>query len=105
MIDGEVWLRSEGAEALILPDAGCRLGSLRVRGLELLRTEGERPAEWGSYPMVPWVGRMGGARFEFDGAIHEFPADAARTRCTGSAIAARGSRSRGTPGRRSSSSR
>ncbi|WP_406288073.1 aldose 1-epimerase [Embleya sp. NBC_00896] len=76
MIDGEVWLRSEGAEALILPAAGCRLGSLRAHGLELLRTGGEHPAEWGSYPMAPWVGRMGGARFEFDGSVHEFPADA-----------------------------
>ncbi|MFE5330633.1 aldose 1-epimerase [Embleya sp. NPDC056575] len=76
MIDGEVWLRSEGVEARILPDAGCRLGSLRAHGLELLRTRGERPEEWGSYPMVPWVGRMGGARFEFAGAVHAFPADA-----------------------------
>jgi len=60
----------------ILPEFGCRLGSLRAYGLELLRTEGDSPIAWGGYPMVPWAGRMGGARFEHDGVTHEFPADA-----------------------------
>jgi aldose 1-epimerase len=77
MIDGEVWLRSEGAEALILPGAGCRLGSLRAHGLELLRTEGTGDADWGSYPMVPWAGRMGGARFTHAGIEYMFEADSA----------------------------
>ena len=74
---GEVRLRSEGVEASILPESGCRLASLRAYGLELLRTEGDSPMGWGSYPMVPWAGRMGGARFEHDGTMYEFPADAA----------------------------
>ncbi len=81
---GGVWLRSAGAEALILPGSGCRLGSLRAHGLELLRTSAESVGEsvgqsaidWGSYPMVPWVGRMGEARFSFEGREYAVPADA-----------------------------
>src|SRR3954451_10966660 len=75
-VGGGVRLRSEGVEALILPALGCRLGSLRAHGLELLRTSADSDLDWGSYPMVPWAGRMGGARLSHDGNEHVFPADA-----------------------------
>ncbi|MYW06192.1 aldose 1-epimerase [Streptomyces sp. SID3343] len=70
-------MRSEGVDALILPGQGCRLGSLRAHGLELLRTSAPAATDWGSYPMVPWAGRMGGARLSHGRREHVFPADAA----------------------------
>jgi aldose 1-epimerase len=76
-VGGAVRLRSEGVEALILPGQGCRLGSLRAHGLELLRTWAPSATDWGSYPMVPWAGRMGGARLSYAGSEYAFVADAA----------------------------
>jgi aldose 1-epimerase len=49
--------------------AGGRLSSLRIDGLELLeqRTTDNHPFGWGSYPMVPWAGRIRNGTFSFDG--------------------------------------
>jgi len=62
-------------EAAITVDlaAGARLASLRVGGLELLRTRGEIPIHWGCYPMAPWTGRMRHGRFSFDGETYQMP--------------------------------
>ncbi|MET9429145.1 aldose 1-epimerase [Streptomyces sp. NPDC003036] len=47
------------AELTVRPDNGCRIESLRIAGTELLR-QGER---YGSFPMVPWCGRVANGRF------------------------------------------
>ena len=52
---------------------GGRLASLVVDGLELLVTEGEKPTRWGSFPMVPWAGRLPFGLLRFDGEEHTFP--------------------------------
>lgn len=56
-----------------LDTAGGRLGSLIVDGLELLVTDGERPTRWGSFPMVPWCGRLAYGQLTLDEVTYEFP--------------------------------
>ena len=51
---------------------GGRLASLVIRGRERLiarpRVDADLPAiSWGSFPMVPWVGRMRAGRLEWNG--------------------------------------
>ncbi|WP_069813844.1 aldose epimerase family protein [Streptomyces sp. TP-A0874] len=69
--EAEIRLSSGDAEVLVLPELGCRIGSLRVGGAELLR----QGAEYGSFPMVPWCGRTGQARFRDGGTVHQLPAN------------------------------
>lgn len=52
---------------------GGRWSSLRVGGLEVFVTEGERPTRWGSFPMIPWCGRLRDGQLSFDGRVHDFP--------------------------------
>ena len=52
---------------------GAWLRSLCVGGRELLVADTGTPLLYGCYPMVPWVGRLGEGRFEFDGAAHRMP--------------------------------
>ena len=66
-------IQSSRATALIQPEAGGRLASLVVDGMEVLVTEGEKITRWGSFPMAPWAGRLGFGRLYFDGALHNFP--------------------------------
>ncbi|AEW95685.1 MULTISPECIES: aldose epimerase family protein [Streptomycetaceae] len=68
-----VVLTAGEAEAVVLPENGCRIGSLRIAGTELLR----QGARYGSFPMVPWCGRTGYGRFRNGGVVHELPANAA----------------------------
>lgn len=65
-------LTSARATATIQPDGG-RLASLIVDDMELLVTEGEKITRWGSFPMVPWAGRLGFGRLYFDERTYEFP--------------------------------
>ena len=65
-------LRAGDASIAVSHDGG-RLASLRVGDLELLVTEGDKPSRWGSFPMVPWCGRLAGGRLTLDGASHDFP--------------------------------
>jgi aldose 1-epimerase len=53
--------------------AGGRLRSLVVDQLELLVTEGAKPSRFGSFPMVPWCGRLAHGRLVFEGRAHDFP--------------------------------
>jgi aldose 1-epimerase len=58
----------------IHPEHGGRIGQITVAGVDLLiddRTPG--PIHWGCYPMVPWAGRVGVGRFEFDGIAVQLP--------------------------------
>jgi aldose 1-epimerase len=64
-----ITLTAGDAEVTVRPDNGCRVQSLKVRGVELLR-QGER---YGCFPMVPWCGRLGNGRF-LDGArVQQMP--------------------------------
>jgi aldose 1-epimerase len=55
----------------IEPERGCRLSSLRVSDMELLR-QGER---YGSFVMVPWCGRTDHGRFRSGGELYQLPVD------------------------------
>lgn len=60
----EVVLRDAEIELTVLPGLGARLHSLRVRGVELLRSPGDAaehgrdPFFWGGYVMAPWCNRL-----------------------------------------------
>ncbi|MET9697022.1 aldose 1-epimerase [Streptomyces sp. NPDC006529] len=64
-------LSAGGAELTVDQKNGCRISSLRVDGLELLR-QGD---DFGSFPMVPWCGRLGEGRFRDGGVLHQMPLD------------------------------
>ncbi|MFM8002690.1 MAG: aldose epimerase [Actinomycetota bacterium] len=54
------------------PTNGGRLASLIAFGRELLivKNSETNPQRWGSYPMVPYAGRVREGRFSFDGIDH-----------------------------------
>ena len=60
---------------MVEPDRGGRIASLTVGGLELLCAEDADPMRWGSYPMVPYAGRVRRGRFDFAGRTHTLPID------------------------------
>ncbi|MFF4603581.1 aldose 1-epimerase [Streptomyces sp. NPDC001339] len=60
------------AELTVEPENGCRIGSLRIGGTEVLR-QGER---YGCFPMVPWCGRIEHGRFRNGGTVHRMPVNA-----------------------------
>lgn len=59
------------------PDDGGRVTQITVDGVALLigRDEAHErsPLAWGSYPMVPWAGRIRRGHFRFDGQDYELP--------------------------------
>ncbi len=61
----------------IAPDDGGRVAQITADGVALLIGQDEAhepsPLAWGSYPMVPWAGRIRRGRFRFDGDDHELP--------------------------------
>lgn len=62
----------------VAPDEGGRIAQIAVDGVELLIGRGEGPdptsaLAWGSYPMVPWAGRIRRGRFAFDGVEYSLP--------------------------------
>ncbi|MEZ5343546.1 MAG: hypothetical protein R2706_19550 [Acidimicrobiales bacterium] len=52
---------------------GGRLAKLSVAGLDMLVPEAEKPTRWGSFPMIPWCGRLPFGALHFDGADYTFP--------------------------------
>jgi aldose 1-epimerase len=81
-----VLLTAGDAEVTVLPGEGCRLGSLRIGGTELLRTARDQAAQdliargegvfaYGSFPMVPWAGRVDHGRWNNAQVSHELPID------------------------------
>ncbi|MFJ6211833.1 aldose 1-epimerase [Streptomyces sp. NPDC092296] len=78
--ESAVRLTAGDAEATVLPAAGCRLASLRIGGLELLRPAPAEPAGlsdrlfgWGSFPMVPWAGRVDRGVLDNGPVRHQLP--------------------------------
>jgi aldose 1-epimerase len=76
-----VLLSAGEAEVTVEPGDGCRVGSLRLGGVELLRTAGDAAAQpgdvfgYGSFPMVPWAGRVDHGRWRNAQVSHELPID------------------------------
>ncbi|MEF3118082.1 aldose 1-epimerase [Streptomyces chrestomyceticus] len=66
---GQVRLAAGDTELTVDPANGCRLASLRIGGTELLR----QGAKYGSFPMVPWCGRIEHGRFRNGGELHRMP--------------------------------
>ncbi|MGW0553690.1 aldose epimerase family protein [Streptomyces sp. NPDC002926] len=62
-------LAAGDVELTVHPQNGCRVASLRIGGTEVLR-QGER---YGSFPMVPWCGRVGNGRFSNGDVRHQLP--------------------------------
>jgi len=67
-------LSAPGVEAVVDLEAGGRLASLVIDGRELLRTAGDGPLSWGSFPMAPYAGRIRDATFTFGGRRRRLPA-------------------------------
>ncbi|TVL92534.1 aldose 1-epimerase [Streptomyces sp. SAJ15] len=67
-----VRLTAGDAELTVLPDHGCRVGSLRIGGVEVLR----QGAKFGAFPMVPWCGRVELGQFRNGGERHQLPVNA-----------------------------
>ncbi len=65
-------LHSARASAVIDLNGG-RLASLIIDGFEIMITEGDRPTRWGSFPMIPWCGRLDRGRFTFEGVEYHMP--------------------------------
>jgi len=62
---GRLVLEALDARLEVSPIPGGRISSLIVRGNELLVTEGSGSMLWGSFPMVPFAGRIRDGRFRF----------------------------------------
>ncbi len=67
-------LTAPGVEAVVDLVAGGRLASLVIEGRELLKTAGDGPLAWGSYPMAPYAGRVRDATLTFGGRDWPLPA-------------------------------
>ncbi|MFC1410143.1 aldose 1-epimerase [Streptacidiphilus sp. N1-12] len=76
-----VRLGAGDVELTVLPGDGCRVGSLRIGGTELLRTaeqpsaQGQGVFAYGSFPMVPWAGRVELGRWSNGQVRHQLPVD------------------------------
>jgi aldose 1-epimerase len=68
-------LRAGEASCTVSPDDGGRVASLSVGGVDLIVRHDPLlpPAGWGSYPMVPWAGRVRRGAFSFDGVDYHLP--------------------------------
>jgi aldose 1-epimerase len=72
-----VVIRDGDLEITVDSAVGARLSSLRLGGLELLRTVEQltkpAPVFYGSYPMAPFAGRIGHGKLEFQGSTYQLP--------------------------------
>ena len=77
-----ITLQAGMAQLDLAPEAGGRIASLTVHGLELLVTEQQAtdalgaapgPFGWGIFPMAPWAGRIRRGRFAFQGRTYQLP--------------------------------
>ena len=60
----------------LAPQAGGRIAQIVCDGVEHLVGYSEANAAtiaWGSYPMLPWAGRIRKGRFEFQGSTYQLP--------------------------------
>jgi aldose 1-epimerase len=75
MLAHVIELTAGDARASVLPDDGGRLASLVIDGHELLVTGDatDDPKLWGSWPMVPYAGRVRDGHFDHDGVTYDLP--------------------------------
>jgi galactose mutarotase-like enzyme len=66
-------LRAGDARVAVDLDAGGRLSSLTLGGLELLGRGGPEDIDWGCYVMAPYAGRVREGRLHHGGAVHQLP--------------------------------
>lgn len=69
-------LAAPPARVAIDPERGGRLASFQLHGHELLVTQDQAPHDpmgWGSYPMIPYAGRVRRGRFEFLEGNYQLP--------------------------------
>ena len=66
-------LSAPGVTAVVDLAVGGRIASLMIGGRELLRTSGDDPIAWGSFPMAPYAGRVRDARLRFSGRTWSLP--------------------------------
>jgi aldose 1-epimerase len=74
--DGEIdrlRLSAPGVDLVVDLAAGGRIASLVVDGHELLKTSGDGPLAWGSFPMAPFAGRLRDATLTFAGTQRRLP--------------------------------
>ena len=65
-------LSSGDTSVTISPEHGGRIAQIDAGGRQLLFDDpSQGPIHWGSYPMVPWAGRIDHGRFTFSGHIHD----------------------------------
>ncbi len=70
----ELHLEAGSVSVVVDADNGGRLASLQVGDHQLLVVEGALgPMQWGSYPMVPWAGRIRDGSFQHGGIAHQLP--------------------------------
>ncbi|WP_415947368.1 aldose 1-epimerase [Streptomyces sp. KLOTTS4A1] len=67
----DITLVAGAAELTVQGAGGCRIGSLRIDGTEVLRQGGH----YGCFPMVPWCGRTENGRFLSGGQTYQLPVD------------------------------
>jgi aldose 1-epimerase len=65
------------AHLRLAPEHGGRVAQLSVGGRDLLvaGSGDDNPMLWGSFPMIPWAGRVRRGRFTFAGVTYELPLD------------------------------
>ncbi len=70
-----ITLTAGPAQVTLDLNAGARIASWKVHGLELLepRTASNHPFGWGSYAMVPFAGRIRDGKLAFDEATYDLP--------------------------------
>jgi aldose 1-epimerase len=68
-------LRAGDLMVEIAPECGGRLSRLVVDGQDLVLrgSADDAPMAWGSYPMVPWAGRVRNGQFTHDGVTRQLP--------------------------------
>ncbi len=64
-------ITSESAQAIVTP-AGGKLTSLKLKGVEILVDSGPKVTRWGSFPMIPWCGRLNQGALSFEGQDYSF---------------------------------
>lgn len=74
-VSEHITITCENVEAEIAAAEGGRVAQLTIGGTPLLlgHSLGAAATGWGSYPMVPWAGRIRHGRFAFDGAEYRLP--------------------------------
>ena len=77
MAPGELIHIGRGALSVVIaPEAGGRVAQIRHDGLEWLvghDDDHQAMIAWGSYPMLPWAGRIRHGQFGFDGQRYALP--------------------------------